>query len=99
MLEHENKQIFERYFEGNNDTNGVGADTVSSRPFFVSGEKLRYVHVVSSSAGGIATTTFVGAANTTFLPGENLFAVGLVIILLRLRLVQVHSNQFHKLLN
>ena len=36
----------------------------------------RYVHVgTASSAVGIATTTFVGAANTTFLPGENLFAV------------------------
>ena len=29
----------------------------------------------ASSAVGIATTTFVGAANTTFLPGDNLFAV------------------------
>ena len=78
MLEHENKQIFERYFEGNSSSVvDVSANTIKIPDhFFVSGEKLRYVHVgTASSAVGIATTTFVGAANTTFLPGENLFAV------------------------
>ena len=78
MLEHENKQIFERYFEGNSSSVvDISANTIKIPDhFFVSGEKLRYVHVgTASSAVGIATTTFVGAANTTFLPGENLFAV------------------------
>ena len=55
----------------------VSANTIKIPDhFFVSGEKLRYVHVgTASSAVGIATTSFVGAADTTFLPGENLFAV------------------------
>ena len=78
MLEHENKQIFERYFEGNSSSVvDVSANTIKIPDhFFVSGEKLRYVHVgTASSAVGIATTSFVGAADTTFLPGENLFAV------------------------
>ena len=78
MLEHENRQIFERYFEGNSSSVvDVSANTIKIPDhFFVSGEKLRYVHVgTASSAVGIATTSFVGAANTTFLPGENLFAV------------------------
>ena len=78
MLEHENRQIFERYFEGNSSSIVDISENSIKIPdhYFVSGEKLRYVHVgTASSAVGIATTTFVGAANTTFLPGENLFAV------------------------
>jgi len=77
-LEHENREIFERYFEGNNSSIvDISANTIKIPDhFFVSGEKLRYVHVgTASSALGITTTTFVGAANTTFLPGENIFAV------------------------
>ena len=77
-LTHENEPIFERYFLGN-DSDIVNVTTNAIKipnHFFVSGEKLRYVHVgTASSAVGIATTTFVGAANTTFLPGDNLFAV------------------------
>ena len=77
-LQHENLPIFERYFEAN-DT-GIANTTNNTitipNHFFVSGEKLEYVHVgETDSAIGIATTSFVGAANTTFLPGENLFAV------------------------
>ena len=77
-LTHENEPIFERYFLGN-DSDIVNVTTNAIKipnHFFVSGEKIRYVHVgTASSAVGIATTTFVGAANTTFLPGDNLFAV------------------------
>ena len=77
-LQHENLPIFERYFEANDA--GIANTTNNTiripNHFFVSGEKLRYVHVgTASSAIGIGTTSFVGAANTTFLPGENLFAV------------------------
>ena len=77
-IQHENLPIFERYFEGN-DT-GIANTTNNTikipNHFFVSGEKLKYVHVgETDSAIGIATTSFVGAANTTFLPEENLFAV------------------------
>jgi len=78
MLEHGNKQIFERYFEGDSSSVvDISANTIKIPDhFFVSGEKLRYVHVgTASSAVGIATTSFVGVADTTFLPGENLFAV------------------------
>ena len=78
MLEHENKQIFERYFEGNDSSViDISANTIKIPDhFFVTGEKLRYVHVgTAASAVGIATTSFVGVADTTFLPGENIFAV------------------------
>ena len=71
MLEHENKQIFERYFEGNSSSVvDVSANTIKIPDhFFVSGEKLRYVHVgTASSAVGIATTSFVGAARYYFPP-------------------------------
>ena len=77
-LYHKNLPIFERSFEGNNSdvinitTNGIRIPN----HFYVSGEKLKYIHVgTATSAVGIATTSFVGAANTTFLPGENLFVV------------------------
>ena len=77
-MQHENLPIFERYFEANDA--GIANTTNNTiripNHFFVSGEKLKYVHVgETDSAIGIATTSFVGAANTTFLPGENLFAV------------------------
>jgi len=77
-LYHKNLPIFERSFEGNNSnvvdisSNGIKIPN----HFYVSGEKLKYIHVgTATSAVGIATTSFVGAANTTFLPGENLFVV------------------------
>ena len=77
-LTHDNEPIFERYFFGN-DSDIVNTTTNTIKipnHFFVSGEKIRYVHVgLTSSAIGISTTSFVGASNTTFLPGENLFAV------------------------
>ena len=77
-LTHKNEPIFERYFLGNNS--GIISTTDNSikipNHFFVSGEKIRYTHVgATSSAIGIAATSFVGAANTTFLPDENLYAV------------------------
>jgi len=78
MLTHQTEPIFERYFLGNNtDTINVDTNTIKiPNHFFVSGEKLRYNHVgTASSAIGIATASFVGAANTTFLPDENLYAV------------------------
>ena len=64
-IQHENLPIFERYFEGN-DT-GIANTTNNTikipNHFFVSGEKLKYVHVgETDSAIGIATTSFVGAA-------------------------------------
>jgi hypothetical protein len=77
-MQHENFPIFERYFEGNNaDIVDTTNNTIAvPNHFFVTGEKLRYVHVgTASSAIGIGTTSFVGAADTTFLPGENIFAV------------------------
>ena len=77
-LKHEGLQIFERYFEGNNsDIVNVTENSIKiPNHFFVTGEKLRYVHVgTASSAVEIFEDSFVGAANTTFLPGENLFAV------------------------
>ena len=77
-MQHENLPIFERYFEANDAgiANTTNNTITIPNHFFVSGEKLEYVHVGEThSAIGIATTSFVGAANTTFLPGENLFAV------------------------
>jgi len=77
-LTHKNEPIFERYFLGNNS--GIISTTDNSikipNHFFVSGEKIRYNHGGTvSSAIGIAATSFVGAANTTFLPDENLYVV------------------------
>ena len=77
-LSHKNLPIFERYFEANNSDIVNITDNSIKIPnhFFVSGEKLKYVHVgTASSAVGIVTTSFVGTSNTTFLPGENIFAV------------------------
>ena len=77
-LTHKNEPIFERYFLGNS-SDIINTTTNSIKipnHFFVSGEKLRYNHVGTASSGfGIAATSFVGAANTTFLPDENLYAV------------------------
>ena len=77
-IQHENLPIFERYFEANDA--GIANTTNNTikipNHFFVTGEKLKYIHVgETDSAIGIATTSFVGAANTTFLPEENLFAI------------------------
>ena len=77
-LRHEGLQVFERYFEGN-DSEVVDVENnliIIPNHFFSSGEKLTYINVgTASSAIGIATTSFVGYADTTFLPKENLFAV------------------------
>ena len=60
-LTHENDEIFERYFVGN-DSNVVNlTDNTITIPnhFFVSGEKIEYAHVGDvTSAIGIATTSF-----------------------------------------
>ena len=77
-LTHENEKIFERYFLGNSsDVINVTTNSIKiPNHFFVSGEKIRYNHVgTASSAIGIATASFVGTSNTTFLPDENLYAV------------------------
>jgi hypothetical protein len=77
-LTHKTDAIFERYFLGNNSTIiDIDANTIKiPNHFFVSGEKISYDHVGDvTSAVGIATTSFVGASNTTFLPDENLYAV------------------------
>ena len=71
-------EIFERYFLGNSsDVINVTTNSIKiPNHFFVSGEKIRYNHVgTASSAIGIATASFVGTSNTTFLPDENLYAV------------------------
>jgi len=77
-LTHNNDEIFERYFTGN-DSNVVNLteNTITiPNHFYVTGEKIEYHHVgTTTSAVGIATTSFTGAANTTFLPTENVFAI------------------------
>ena len=77
-LKHKGLSVFERSFEGNNSNVVNLTDNTIKIPnhFFVTGEKLKYIHVgTAASAIGISQNSFVGAANTTFLPGENLFAV------------------------
>jgi hypothetical protein len=77
-LQHKNLPIFERYFEANDSgiVNIASNSIKIPNHFYVSGEKLKYIHVgTAASAIGIKTTSFVGVADTTFLPGENLFAV------------------------
>ena len=77
-LHHKNLPIFERYFEGNssNIVNITSNSIIIPNHFYVSGEKIKYIHVgQSESAIGIKTTSFVGVSNTTFLPEENLFVI------------------------
>ena len=80
-LKHENFDIFERYFEGDDSSIvNVTANTIKlPNHFFVTGEQIEYK--IAGTLGnpsdriGIATTSFVGAANTTILPEENIFVV------------------------
>ena len=77
-LTHETDEIFERYFVGNDSTIVDVANSTITIPnhFYVTGEKIKYHHVgTATSAIGIATTSFAGVGNTTFLPEENVFAV------------------------
>ena len=77
-LTHDNDEIFERYFTGN-DSNIVNLteNTISiPNHFYVSGEKIEYHHVgTAASAVGVATTSFTGVGSTTLLPTENIFAI------------------------
>ena len=77
-LNHNNDEIFERYFTGN-DSNVVNLteNTITiPNHFYVTGEKIEYHHVgTTTSSVGIATTTFTGVGSTTFLPTENVFAI------------------------
>ena len=74
-LQHNNERIFERSFEGNNsDAVDVDTDTIRiPNHFFVTGEKLSYIHEGTGTEGavGIATTNgFVGVGTTTLLPAD-----------------------------
>ncbi|MAG48953.1 hypothetical protein CMO86_04590, partial [Candidatus Woesearchaeota archaeon] len=77
-LTHNNDEIFERYFTGN-DSNVVNLteNTITiPNHFYVTGEKIEYHHVgLTTSAVGIATTTFTGVGDTSFLPTENVFVI------------------------
>ena len=60
-LTHDNDEIFERYFTGN-DSNIVNLteNTITiPNHFYVSGEKIEYHHVgTTASSVGVATTSF-----------------------------------------
>ena len=75
MLTHENERIFERSFEGDNsDIVDVTNNTIRiPNHFFVTGEKITYVHEGTGTYGavGIAETDgFVGVGSTTLLPAD-----------------------------
>ena len=77
-LKHKNLDVFERYIDGSDGTIvSVTNNTVKiPNHFFVTGEKIEYKHAGVGTEGiGIATASFVGAANTTLLPSENLYVV------------------------
>ena len=77
-LTHDNDEIFERYFTGNDSSIvNLTANTITiPNHFYVSGEKIEYHHVgTTTSAVGVATTSFTGVGNTTLLPTENIFAI------------------------
>ena len=77
-LTHDNDEIFERYFTGNDSTIVNLTENTITIPnhFYVSGEKIEYHHVgTTTSSVGVATTSFTGVGNTTFLPKENVFAI------------------------
>ncbi len=76
MLTHNNERIFERSFEGDSSSI-VDVDTNTIKipnHFFVTGEKIKYVHEGSGTYGavGIAETNgFVGIGSTTLLPSNS----------------------------
>ena len=77
-LKHDNLDIFERYIDGSDGTivNVTNNTITIPNHFFVTGEQIEYKHAGTvANAIGIATASFVGAANTTFLPSENIFVV------------------------
>ena len=77
-MTHDNDEIFERYFTGNDSTVVNLTENTITIPnhFYVSGEKIEYHHVgTTTSSVGVATTSFTGVGNTTFLPEENIFAI------------------------
>ena len=79
-LKHKDLDVFERYFEGNDSTVVDITNNTITIPnhFFVTGEQIEYKHAgVTAESIGIATASFVGAADTTFLPSENLYVVKL----------------------
>ncbi len=76
MLTHKNERLFERSFEGDSSDIVSVADNTITIPnhFFVTGEKIKYVHEGSGSYGalGIASTDgFVGVGTTTLLPANS----------------------------
>ena len=75
MLTHNTERIFERSFEGDNsDIVDVTNNTIKlPNHFFVTGEKIKYVHEGAGTVGavGIAETDgFVGIGSTTLLPSH-----------------------------
>jgi len=75
MLTHKTERVFERSFEGDNsDIVSVSANTIKvPNHFFVTGEKISYVHEGTGTYGavGIAETDgFVGIGSTTLLPSH-----------------------------
>lgn len=77
-LTHKDFGIFERYFDGSSsDIVDVTNNTITiPNHFYVTGEQVEYKQEGAVDQGiGIATATFVGAADTTFLPSENVFVV------------------------
>tara|TARA_R100001594_G_scaffold439_2_gene1654 strand:+ start:3602 stop:17350 length:13749 start_codon:yes stop_codon:yes gene_type:complete len=77
-LTHDNYNIFERYFLGNDATIVSVADNTITIPnhFWVTGETITYSHVGTAASGvGIASTDgFAGVGTTTFLP-DSLYVV------------------------
>ena len=74
-LKHKNERLFERSFEGNNsDIVSVSDNTIKiPNHFFVTGEKISYIHDGAGTVGaiGIAETNgFVGVGTTTLLPAD-----------------------------
>jgi hypothetical protein len=76
-LQHNQKDIFRRNFSGI-DTSVIDIDNSSlifPDHYFVTGERVRYIHLESTSSPiGIATTSIPGIGNTNYLP-EDLYVV------------------------
>lgn len=73
-LKHKTEPIFDRSFEGNNsDIVDVSDNTIKiPNHFFVSGERVSYIHAGAGStqAIGITTTSFVGIGSTNLVPSD-----------------------------
>ena len=78
-IQHANNNIFDKSFDGSDsDIVSVANDTITiPNHFFVTGEKISYVHsgIGNTYGVGIASTSFAGVGVTNNIPGSDLYVI------------------------